>query len=440
MTKYVRAVLISLLTLNAAPSLASSQATFSLVAKTPTTITIPANRQAIVQYQVTNNTNITRTLTMVPIPNVTQLTNDNSQCSNPFTLAKNQSCNLSLLINGQQQTTNYSGGPLVCKTKNNSNTPDLFLCSQPESNMVLTIYPTAAVTPTAHKLYVSNWDGGSISLCYINNNGAIAQCLVSAVSNTFLNPEALAIHEDTLFVANIGGTMSSCAIDALTGELSNCQNATNNLNAAQIHAPDGVAIHNNIAYISSSGPEDFNQGMSVCDIAGATLTNCVFTQGNAANYSVPSDIAFYNNYLYITNFNNQNVQTTYCISNNPYCNASEGSVDETPLFLNEPEGITFATINANHYTYFTNHGNNTVTLCKAPTTSPPVNFTNCTTTAGYFSGFGNLAILPSSLKAFIPSGLTTIAMCDISEADGTLSNCVNSTELGFNNPSGLVIE
>lgn len=437
MTKYVRVILISLLTFKLVPGLASSQATFSLVAKTPTSITVPANRQAIVQYQVTNNTSITRTLTMVPIPNVTQLTNDNSQCSNPFTLAKNQSCNLTLLINGLQQTTNYSGGPVVCKTKNNSNTPDRFLCSQPESNMVLSIYPTAAVTPTAHKLYVSNWDGGSVSLCYINNNGTIAHCLVSAVSDTFLNPEALAINGDYLYVANIGGGMSSCAIDALTGELSNCQNATNTLNAAQIHAPDGVAIHTGTAYISSSGP---NQGMSVCGVTDASLTDCVFTQGNPANYSVPSDIAFYNNYLYITNFNNQDVQTSYCTSSNAYCNTSAGSVDGTSDFLNQPEGITFATINAHNYTYFTNHGNNTVTLCKAPTASPPVTFTNCMTTEGYFNGFGNLAILPDLLKAFIPSGLTTIAMCDISEDDGTLSNCVNSTELGFNNPSGLVVE
>jgi hypothetical protein len=440
MTKYVRVVLISLLTFKIVPSLAAIQATFSLVAKTPTSIGVPANRQTIVQYLVTNNTAITRTLTMVPIPNVTQLTSDSSQCRNPFTLAKNQSCNLTLLINGAQQTSSYFGGPVVCKTKNNSNTPDPFLCSQPEASMELYIYPTPPVTPTAHKLYVSNWDGGSISLCYINDDGTIAHCLVSAVSDTFLNPEALAIHGGYLFVANIGGGMSACLIDSITGELSDCQNATNNVNAAEIHAPDGIAINGSTAYISSSGPESAKQGMSACDVSNGSLTNCSFTQGNQANYSIPSDIALYNNYLYITNFNSQNVPTSYCSSISPYCNNSNGSVDGTSDLLNEPEGIAFATINANNYAYFTNHGNHTVTLCQAPIDAPPTTFIGCTTTEGYFTGFGNLAILPNPLKAFIPSGLKTIAMCDVSETDGSLSNCINSTEIGFNNPSGLVIE
>lgn len=439
MTKCIDLVLLSVLTFNVIPSFASSHATFSLVAKTPTTITVPANRQAIVQYKITNNTATTRTLTMLPIPNVTQLTSNSSECGNPFTLGKHQSCDLTMLVDGAQQTSNYAGGPVVCKTKNGSNTPDPFLCAQPELSMGLYIYPTAAVIPTTHKLYVSNWDGGSISLCYINDDGSIAHCLVAAVSDTFLNPEALAIHGDYLFVANIGGGMSACAIDAITGELSNCQNATDNANAAEIHAPDGIAIQGSTAYISSSGPESFKQGMSVCNISSAVLTGCVFTQGNPANYSIPSDIAFYNNYLYLTNFNSQDVQTSYCTSTSAYCDTSNGSVSGTSNFLNQPEGITFATINANSYAYFTNHGNNSVTLCQAPTSSPPAAFTSCTITEGYFNGFGNLAILPSALKAFIPSGLKTIALCDVNAIDGTLSNCVDSTELSFNNPSGLVI-
>ena len=436
MTKRIYVVLIPLLAFKVAPGLASSQATFSLVAKTPTSITVPANRRALVQYQVTNNTAITRTITMVPIPNVTQLTSDSSQCGNPFTLAKNESCNLTLLVNGAQQVANYSGGPVVCKTKHNSNTPDPFLCSQPEPSMGLFIYPTVAVTPTEKKLYVSNWNGGSISLCHINNDGTLAHCLVTATNDTFLNPEALAIHGDYLFVANIGGGMSSCSIDSITGELSNCQKATDTLNAAYIHAPDGIAINGSTAYISSSGPESYNQGMSACTLSDASLTSCSFTTNANANFSIPSDIAFYNNYLYITNFKSQT--PSYCSGTTPYCTTTSGFVSGTDD-LNEPEGITFATITSNNYAYFTNHGNNTVTLCNAPTASPPTSFTACKTTGGYFNGYGNLVILPSPLKAFIPSGLKTIAMCDVSATDGTLSNCVNSTELAFNNPSGLVV-
>ena len=415
--------------------LAGSQPTFSLVATTPTYITVPANRQAHIQYKVTNNTAITRTLTMVPIPNVTQLTNDSSQCPNPFILAKNQSCNLTLLVDGASQTSTYSGGPVVCKTKSDGRTPDPFLCSQPNDSMQLYIYPASAVTPTLHKLYVSNWDGNSISLCYINSGGDLQHCLVSAVSNTFANPEALAVGGDFLFVANIGGGMSSCAIDSITGELSNCKNATNNLNAAQIYAPDGIKISGSTAYISNAGGlNPLHEGVTACTVGSGDLTACAFTQGNA-NFSTPSDLALLTDTVYVTNF--QSVYTTYCQAAGGLCGTS-GTVNTSPPdLLNEPEGLFITRFSSIDYAYFTNHGNNTVTLCQV-TTGPSL--TNCSFTDGYFTGFGNLTILNNPLKAYIPSGLKTISICDVDGIDGMLSNCVNSTELGFNNPSGLVIK
>ncbi len=429
---------IGLLAVNAIACFASTQAIFSLDAKTPTTITVPANPRAFVQYVLKNNTTVQRTLTMQPIPNVTQRSDDSSECSYPtFTLAPGQSCKLTLYVDGESLNASYTGGPIVCKTKGNSNEPDPFLCSQPETSMVLSITPAQpAPTPAqGYTLYVSNWDGNSISLCYINaNTGNLEHCLVSAVSNTFANPEALAISNNVLFVANIGGGMSSCEIDLQMGELSNCINATDNTNAAYIHRPDGIAINGTTAYISNVGPQEFNQGMSVCTVTGGSLTGCLF-QSDSTIFSNPSDIAYHNDYLYITNFKSNTMQTGFCIGSTPYCTTDKGSVSGTSGFLNQPEGLTFANV----YAYFTNHGDNTVTLCQAPADAPPTNFTNCTTTGGYFSGFGNLAILTSPSKAFIPSGLKSIGICDVSGLDGSLSNCVNSTELNFNNPSGLII-
>jgi hypothetical protein len=243
-----------------------------------------------------------------------------------------------------------------------------------------------------------------------------------------------------LFVANIGGGISSCAINATTGELSNCINAASP--ADQIHAPDGIAINNSYAYISNSGPEQFNQGVTYCSVSGQSLSSCSFVQGDAS-FSVPSDLAISNGTLYITNFNSNTVQTTYCTipggvpSTVCTSGSGQGTISGTSNLLNEPEGISFAAISSNNYAYFTNHGNNTVTVCQV--TSPTV-FSGCFITQGYFSGFGNLAILDSPLKAFIPSGLKNIAICDVNTSDGSLSNCVNSTELSFNNPSGLIIQ
>jgi hypothetical protein len=443
-------LLIAFIVFNGTSCFAKSQPTFSLVATTPTSIVVPENRHTYVQYKVTNNTGVTRTLTMQPIPNVTQVTKDSSQCSNPFTLSRNQSCYLTLYIDGAVLDSNYSGGPVVCKA-NSNNTPNPFLCSQPEQSMTLYIYPTPAIQLTTKKLYVSNWNGGSISLCSITDAGTIAHCLVSAVSGTFLNPEALTINGNYLFVANIGGGISSCAIDSQTGELTACNNAINDTLLPPVYGPDGIAIQSNVAYIANSGLDDLTkQGVTTCDVNNQNLTNCAFTKGGG-DFSVPSDLALFNNTVYITNFinNNQiypatyNTLATYC-TNIPgplSCNALDLEAGSNYL-LNEPEGLFITTLNnsVNTFAYFTNHGNNTVTFC---TVASPTSFTDCANTEGYFTGFGNLTILNtpgSPLKAYIPSGLKTIAVCDVNSTTGALSDCVDSTELGFNSPSGLVIK
>ncbi|WP_158617422.1 hypothetical protein [Legionella sp. km772] len=219
-----------------------------------------------------------------------------------------------------------------------------------------------------------------------------------------------------------------------SGELSSCKAAAV---GQPIYAPDGIAIQNSTAYISSSGPESFHQGVTTCSVNGSLLSNCSFTQGDAS-FSVPSDLALINGTIYITNFNSQDLQTTYCTIGNPLCTMAtgEGVIAGTSNLLNEPEGLMFATLNGVNYAYFTNHGSNNVVLCKVVNATT---FNNCTVTGGYFTGFGNLAIATSAAKAFIPSGLKTIASCDVNMTNGSLSNCVNVNNLGFNNPSGLLI-
>lgn len=109
---------------------------FSIIPITSTVGSIPSNGGTLVQYQVTNQTAITRTLTMKPIPGVTQSALGPNACTNPFTLAPNQSCILSLSIFEA-----IHGGPVICKTQcANNNNPDLFLCAQasPENQLNFT--------------------------------------------------------------------------------------------------------------------------------------------------------------------------------------------------------------------------------------------------------------------------------------------------------------
>lgn len=414
------------------PSLhAATEPKFIMRATTPVKITVPKNRHAYIQYEITNNTALTRTLTFKPMPGATLVTESALECSNPFVLQPGNSCLLTFYVEGQTLFSAYSGGPVVCKTKPGTQEPDQFYCSQPEQAETLSISPSPAVS-ASNILYVSNWDGNSISLCHIDEG--LNNCLVSAISEFFIKPEALAMTDDYLFVANIGGGISSCLIDSTSGELSRCIDAAP---LEPIYAPTGIVIDQNTAYISNSGPEAFFQGITTCTVTNNTLSDCTFTQGDAS-FNVPSDIGITDNTLYVTNFESQSLPTTYCTVTTPLCTTAsgEGLIFGTEHLLSNPEGIFFNTLNGNTYAYFTNHGNNTVVYCQVES---PQSFSNCVLTNASFYGFGNLAILNSTLTAFIPSGRQTLATCAVNPSNGSLNNCFDSEGLYFNNPSGLLI-
>ncbi|CDZ77343.1 putative protein related to plant photosystem II stability/assembly factor [Legionella massiliensis] len=128
---------------------------------TPTTIQVPTNSTAIVQYTVTNMSSKLHTLMMVPISGITQITSAGS-CPNPFVLAPTQSCTLSLQVNG-----NYPvlGGPLVCQQDPNGY-PNPHQCYHPYPANLLNIGLTSPQVPT---LYAGTQIG---HLYYSINNGA----------------------------------------------------------------------------------------------------------------------------------------------------------------------------------------------------------------------------------------------------------------------------
>ena len=113
---------------------------FALIPTIATTFDLSTNSTALVQYVVVNQTTIMRTLTIVPLVGVTQLTTQGT-CPSPFVLVPNQSCLLTLQITGSQMpTTGIHGGPIVCKTEGpGNNSPDPFLCSQPSAAASLNI-------------------------------------------------------------------------------------------------------------------------------------------------------------------------------------------------------------------------------------------------------------------------------------------------------------
>ncbi|MDP1604911.1 MAG: DUF1566 domain-containing protein [Legionella sp.] len=83
---------------------------------TETSISVPGNGTATVQYLVTNQSAKSHRLVMTPITGITQTTTGAGICSNPFTLpSKGSSCTLSLQVQGSQLTHSITDGPIVCE-------------------------------------------------------------------------------------------------------------------------------------------------------------------------------------------------------------------------------------------------------------------------------------------------------------------------------------
>ena len=112
---------------------------------TPTTLSVPSNSTATVQYRVTNQSPAPHTLMMVPMPGITQTTTAGN-CPNPFTLSSgNPSCTLTLLVTGSALNADINGGPEVCQQGPDGN-PSPLQCYQPSQTDSLSILVAAPVS------------------------------------------------------------------------------------------------------------------------------------------------------------------------------------------------------------------------------------------------------------------------------------------------------
>jgi hypothetical protein len=125
---------------------------------TATTISVPVNGTAIVQYRVTNQSSKPHTLIMQSIGGITQITTGVGICGNPFVLPGKGSCVLSLEISGNQLSSPIMSGPVVCQQGN------LNQCYRPSSTNNLNItrassaIATISVNPTT-LLFAENSTG-----------------------------------------------------------------------------------------------------------------------------------------------------------------------------------------------------------------------------------------------------------------------------------------
>ena len=154
-------VFLGLLRLEASPR-PILQAT--IVPTTATTVQIPINTTADVQYQFTNRSPITRQFTVTAITGMSQVTTSGTMCANPFTLAYGESCLLTMRFTGSLIMAPITGGPEVCKVlEENDNSSGNSLCIQPATVNQLAITIVAAenaslsVTPSSLTLVVGDY-------------------------------------------------------------------------------------------------------------------------------------------------------------------------------------------------------------------------------------------------------------------------------------------
>jgi 6-phosphogluconolactonase (cycloisomerase 2 family) len=400
-------------------TLYAAQAKFSIVptSDSTTTFLLPSNFTETIRYQVTNQTKITRTLTIVPIPGVTQVTTDSGDCQYPFTLSSQATCTLSLVISGSQvPSSGINGGPIVCKTMGPDDPrPDLSLCSQPDPGNTLAV----SVTAPGQYAYVANQFGNSVSYCQVNPaTGLLSQCAITAtglegVEGIGFNPAGTFFYS-----ANpLNSTVTVCHVNSATGALSGCTDSGGtgfNLPDAITFSPDG-----SILYTSNFG------GLGL-------LNTCV--NNLSPTFGAPADMVVNSSgtLAYVANRTNNSISVCHVsgqVVNS--CNAASGSN------INGPEGVTLSP--SGQQLYIANAGTEQVTVCQILQDGTGL-LTLCSVTDGSFVGTGNLGLNNLGTLAYVPNQLlNTVFVCNASLADGSISGCVPSGGAGFVGTAGVVL-
>ncbi|WP_259637656.1 DUF1566 domain-containing protein [Legionella jordanis] len=164
---------------------------------TATTIAVPANGTAMVQYRVTNQSSKPHTLSMQPIRGIAQITTGLNVCGNPFVLRGKNSCVLSLQINGSQLNGPITGGPVVCQQGNPNQ------CYRPGSANILRITQAPPITDAVITVI-----GSPLTLTV---NGPMGQL---TITNTTLEVAATNITSNftgTALDGNVTETGNTCA-------------------------------------------------------------------------------------------------------------------------------------------------------------------------------------------------------------------------------------
>ena len=217
MPRFLSVVLLSYAAVNFAAT-----PKFLLTPTSRTKATLATNQTATITYKVTNQTAITRTLTIKPISGATQITTGSGACANPFTLSPGSSCDLVLRFVGSPSAVTIAGGPVVCKTKSSTNTdPDPFLCSQPA---------------TADKLLITRIEAKS--------QLSISPSRLTLTAGSPYTPGTITVtNNSTRTIKNVAANLSGTALSGyVTQNSSACTSLISGASCQLIFTPSSTAV------------------------------------------------------------------------------------------------------------------------------------------------------------------------------------------------------
>lgn len=472
-------------------SYAATQPKFLIVPTTDVNIILNKTSEAIVQYRVTNQTDLTRQLTMVSIAGIEQIVDGANYCANPFTLAHGQSCLLTLKARGSDLNIGTTNKAIeVCKTQTNQNVPDPFLCSRTteSNNLKITVKapPRLSATPRVLRLTA----GGSSASLNVTNLSTSEQAIniEAYLDNTTLSGEVALTYQNCELVEpgktcsitfTPGSTDVSLTFFRIQGENTFPTPAAASISSTSTTAQISVSgsplvltaggssgtlvVHNDSSTITAVNVQaqlspqvsaSVTQNASDCaSVAPGQTCNLIFTPTSTPLSTTTIDISGTNTSITSAQISvNSAAQAELIITSTlPLILKANGSTTGTITILNNSSSITATNISAD-FSGTPLTGAVTATTCAsvAPKASCTMTFTPGTNTvvptsfpiygSNTTTVTGQVAI--SSYFIYITNtgngdGVGGVIRCNVSMSDGELTGCATVMSNVLYRPSGI---
>ena len=240
---------------------------------TATSVSVPANGTATIQYQVTNQSAKSHSLVMTPITGITQTTTGAGICSNPFTLpSRGSSCTLSLQVNGSQLTHPITDGPIVCEQGS------ALQCYKPSPSNVLSI------NVGINEYTIGGMVSGLSDSVVLQNNGTDNETVSSDGVFTF----STAISEGSPYAVTV--------LTQPTGQTCTVTNCSGTVGSANVTNVSATCVSNDTtltASVSTLGLSVNNTGLNTA-LTGTprliTITNSGSNPATSVTYSLSPDL------------------------------------------------------------------------------------------------------------------------------------------------------